>query len=98
MVDNVPITPGSGRSIATDDIGSVHFQRVKPTHGADGTATDSSDTAPFPIKAITASGGNGTASTQATGTNWTTLTAQACTSLCIGNNSGTIIEFRQGGA
>ena len=29
MADNVPITPGSGRDIATDDVGGIHFQRVK---------------------------------------------------------------------
>lgn len=33
------ITAGSGTSIATDDIGSVQYQRVKITPGPDGTAT-----------------------------------------------------------
>lgn len=36
MADNVPITAGSGTSIATDDVGSVHYQRVKLVGGADG--------------------------------------------------------------
>jgi hypothetical protein len=40
MADNTPITAGSGTSIATDDIGSVFYQRVKVSLGADGTATD----------------------------------------------------------
>lgn len=40
MVDNVPITAGSGTSIAADDIGSVFYQRVKIGVGADGTAAD----------------------------------------------------------
>ena len=40
MADNVPITAGSGTSIATDDIATVHYQRVKPQLGADGAATD----------------------------------------------------------
>lgn len=40
MADNVTITQGSGTTIATDDIGGVHYQRVKPTLGADGTAVD----------------------------------------------------------
>ena len=39
MADNVPITAGSGTSIATDDVTSVHYQRVKLVGGADGTAT-----------------------------------------------------------
>ena len=49
MTDNVAITAGAGTSIATDDIGGVHYQRVKVTYGADGSATDPSSTAPFPI-------------------------------------------------
>lgn len=36
MADTVPITAGSGTSIATDDIGTVHYQRIKLVHGADG--------------------------------------------------------------
>lgn len=49
MADNVAITAGSGTSVATDDIGGVHYQRVKVAHGADGSATDSSAAAPFPV-------------------------------------------------
>jgi hypothetical protein len=40
MADNVPVTAGSGVSIAADDIGGVHHQRVKIGVGADGTAVD----------------------------------------------------------
>jgi hypothetical protein len=39
VADNVAITAGAGTSVATDDIGSVHYQRVKTTLGPDGTAT-----------------------------------------------------------
>jgi hypothetical protein len=49
MADNVPVSAGSGLSIAADDIGGVHYQRVKLSIGADGSATD-------------ALGGSGTAS------------------------------------
>lgn len=38
MADNVPITAGSGTSVATDDVSAVHYQRVKLT---DGTADSS---------------------------------------------------------
>lgn len=48
MADNISITPGSGNSVATDDIGGIHYQRVKITSGADGTATDVSAAAPLP--------------------------------------------------
>lgn len=40
MSDNFDVTPGSGRSVATDDIGGVHHQRIKLSLGADGSATD----------------------------------------------------------
>jgi hypothetical protein len=40
VADNVAITAGSGTSIATDDISSVHYQRIKRSVGADGSATD----------------------------------------------------------
>lgn len=50
MADNVPITAGSGTSIAADDIASVWYQRVKISIGADGAATDWSSAAPAPIR------------------------------------------------
>lgn len=37
MADNVPYTPGSGVTIAADDIASTHYQRIKVVLGADGT-------------------------------------------------------------
>jgi hypothetical protein len=47
MADNVDYTPGSGATIATDDVGGVHFQRVKLVDGTldssaaiPGSATD----------------------------------------------------------
>ncbi|MDP2319561.1 MAG: hypothetical protein Q8O42_09525 [Acidobacteriota bacterium] len=50
MADNVDITPGSGATISADEIGgTVKVQRVKPQHGADGSATDTSFAAPLPV-------------------------------------------------
>jgi hypothetical protein len=49
MADNVGYTPGSGASIAADDIGGVLHQRVKVGIGADGTAVDVSDANPMPV-------------------------------------------------
>lgn len=37
MADNLTVTPGSGASVATDDIGGQHFQRMKVALGLDGT-------------------------------------------------------------
>lgn len=38
MADNVAITAGAGTSVATDDVGGVHYQRVKLDGGADGAS------------------------------------------------------------
>ncbi|HKX31494.1 MAG TPA: hypothetical protein VJ302_27655 [Blastocatellia bacterium] len=44
MADNVAITAGSGTNIATDDVGGVHFQRVKLVDGTlDGTGAIGGD-------------------------------------------------------
>lgn len=51
MADNLAYTPGSGATVATDDIGGAHYQRIKLASGADGTATDVSAAAPLPIAA-----------------------------------------------
>lgn len=40
MADDIAITPGSGATIAADDVGGVLYQRVKLGLGADGSATD----------------------------------------------------------
>ena len=40
MADNVLYTAGSGTTIASDEISSVHHQRIKISLGADGSATD----------------------------------------------------------
>lgn len=51
MADNVAITPGSGVTVAADDIGGVQYQRIKLTHGQDGTAVDASAVNPLPVTA-----------------------------------------------
>ena len=40
MVDNIEITPGTGSTVAADDIAGVLHQRVKLSIGADGSASD----------------------------------------------------------
>lgn len=51
MADNTTITPGSGATIAADDISSVLYQRGKITLGADGVNDgDVSDSNPMPVK------------------------------------------------
>lgn len=54
MADNVPITSGSGISIAADDISSVLYQRVKIIIGADGTNNgDVASGNPMPVTGST---------------------------------------------
>ncbi len=50
MADNVAITPGTGATIASDDVGGVQYQRVKPAIGADGAAADVSAANPMPVQ------------------------------------------------
>jgi hypothetical protein len=40
MADNINITPGSGKTIAADDVSGVLYPRNKVSIGVDGSATD----------------------------------------------------------
>jgi hypothetical protein len=42
MPDNVDITPGTGATVATDEVGGRHYQRMKLTDGAEGSANHAS--------------------------------------------------------
>jgi hypothetical protein len=42
MPDNVDITPGAGATVATDEVGGRHYQRVKLTDGAEGSENHAS--------------------------------------------------------
>lgn len=79
MADNVAITAGAGTSIATDDISSVHYQRVKVTHGADGTANDANATTPLPtaVYPVTGTGLTVHRKTSAASANATNVKASA---------------------
>lgn len=48
MADDVTL-PGTGAVIATDEVSSKHYQRVKVTFGGDGSATDVSGSNPLPV-------------------------------------------------
>jgi hypothetical protein len=49
MADNVGYTPGTGATIAADEISGVLHQRVKIGIGTDGSATDVSSSNPMPV-------------------------------------------------
>jgi hypothetical protein len=57
MADNFVANAGSGGStFASDDIAGTHYPRVKPSWGADGSATDASVAAPLPVQSSIESG------------------------------------------
>jgi hypothetical protein len=52
MADNVGYTPGSGATVAADEIGGVLHQRVKLGIGDDGVAVDVSESNPMPVELV----------------------------------------------
>lgn len=50
MADNVNVTPGTGATIATDDVSGVQYQKVKLDKGADGVSSPVTDANPLPIQ------------------------------------------------
>jgi hypothetical protein len=51
MADNVGYTPGTGATVAADEISGVLHQRVKIGVGSDGVAVDVSEGNPMPVAA-----------------------------------------------
>ena len=97
MADNVGYTPGTGATIAADDLSGVLYQRVKISEGADGSATDVSAANPMPSSVPGAvSSTILSLTTAATGTNYTAFSWQTCQSLDIVNTSSVAIEYRRG--
>jgi hypothetical protein len=52
VADNVDITAGSGTTIATDQVGSVHYPIGKTAFGADGVATLVTSTVGMPVELL----------------------------------------------
>jgi hypothetical protein len=52
MADNVGYTPGTGATVAADEIGGVLHQRIKLGIGDDGVAVDVSESNPMPVNAV----------------------------------------------
>jgi hypothetical protein len=50
MTDNVVLNPSAGgETVASDEIGGFHHQRVKMEFGGDGTATEVKHASPLPV-------------------------------------------------
>lgn len=56
MPDNINVTPGSGATIAADEVAGVLYQRIKLAQGVDGAATDVSMAAPLAVQMRDATG------------------------------------------
>lgn len=54
MADNVQWTAGTGTTVATDDVGGAHHQRVKISVGANGVAKDLQPATPYEVASGTA--------------------------------------------
>jgi hypothetical protein len=53
MADNIGYTPGSGATVAADEVGGVLYQRIKPTFGTDNSVpVDVSTNDPMPVRAF----------------------------------------------
>jgi hypothetical protein len=50
MADNLGYTPGSGETVATDEIAGAHYQRIKPYWGGEGIANEISEASPMPVR------------------------------------------------
>lgn len=95
MADNIDITPGSGRTIAADDISSVWYQRVKVVWGADGAANDTSASAPLPVTNATVTGmADGRQTVTTAGTRVALASSTACKQVIITaetDNTGLVV-------
>ena len=99
MADNVGYTPGTGATIAADEIAGVLHQRVKLGIGDDGVAVDVSATNPMPVSVpLAGSATILTLTTNATGTTWTAFGSQACNALDLTNSTSVALEYRRSGA
>ena len=71
MADNITIpATGSGTAtpnVATDDVGGVHFQRIKVNYGSEGAAQDVDATHGLPVNVISGSVGNAAAGNTGSG-------------------------------
>lgn len=56
MADNLGYTPGAGATVATEEVGGVHHQRMLMETSVDGIPTDVSDANPLPTNDVESRG------------------------------------------
>lgn len=77
MADNVAVTPGSGATIATDDVGGVQYQRVKLDIGGDGVSSPVTSGNGLPVSIDTAAASGGPANVSGSATSVTLIASNA---------------------
>jgi hypothetical protein len=87
-VDNLPLPAGA----ATSELQATGNTSL----GSINTKIPALDSSRVPVIPSMAGGGNIAVTTAATGTNFTAFASQACKQLTISNQSGTVVEVRQG--
>lgn len=109
MADNVAVSEGSGKTIATDDVGGVQYQRIKPSWGPDGTANevDTATGKPLPVQLrsptgtdLTGTAGSASAaviSVQGVASGTVIPVSDNSSSLTV-DNGGTFVVQENGGA
>jgi hypothetical protein len=84
LADNIAVTPGTGATVATDDVGGIQYQRIKVAYGADGSATDVNTGSGFPVSVQNAS-------LAVTGTFWqATQPVSLASAVAVTDNSGSL--------
>jgi hypothetical protein len=84
LADNIAVTPGTGATVATDDVGGIQYQRIKVAYGADGAATDVNTGSGFPVSVQNAS-------LAVTGTFWqATQPVSLASAVAVTDNSGSL--------
>lgn len=96
MADNVNITPGSGETIAADEVAGAKYQRVKIAWGADGTAGETTTGNPLPVQTTTGITGiaDGRKVVTTAGTRVTLASSTACKQVVITaetDNTGIVV-------
>ena len=90
------VTISSGT--VTANLGTIAGVSTETTLSAVNGKLPATDNSKVPVIPSMTTGGNISATTAATGTNWTAFGSQALKQLTISNQTGTTIEFRQGGS
>lgn len=85
MADNIAVTAGTGTTIATDDVGGAHFQKIKIDVGSDGVSAALSSTNPIPVVDIVQTSGGAS--------NYSILSSAAVISASVKGSAGQVYDI-----